>query len=247
MREHYFLINLILYSQSEIYDKMYDITNKYYKQFNYVKTIYYLHDERISDNFYNYESNILYVPGKNSWVPGLLDKTIKAFEYVNENYTYNYIVRPNISTVVNIPKLCNYLSNQINNDYIGSPYVLNLKWIDPISGVTDKRYWGLNFPSGTSYVLSKDVIDKIIVKKQTLHYELVDDLSLGVFYKDNNLSISKMDEKYFVSVQYFNGKPIDLLDFDNILFYRNKTDEDRNIDVENMKKIVNKLLLPIGI
>ena len=67
------ILNLVLYSKDNSYDKMYDITRRYYAKFYpQVKTIYYLFDDSISNP--TFKDDILLIPGKESYLPGILQK-----------------------------------------------------------------------------------------------------------------------------------------------------------------------------
>ena len=96
-------VNLVLYSEDREYDKMKEITEVYYDKFENVKTIYYKFDDKINDE-YKMEGNLLKIKGKETYVPGILEKTIKSMEYV-ANDQYDYLVRSNISTIVNFKLL----------------------------------------------------------------------------------------------------------------------------------------------
>ena len=75
------IINLVLYSNDNEYEKMYDLTKKYYSKFTNVKTIYYSFDENIIHE-YELNDDILRIKGKETYIPGILEKTINAFKYI---------------------------------------------------------------------------------------------------------------------------------------------------------------------
>ena len=78
------ILHLVLFSHdSGLYDVMYHITRKYYHTFENIKTVYYCFDENITDN-YSLIDDILYIKGTEGYIPNILDKTIKAFQYFNE-------------------------------------------------------------------------------------------------------------------------------------------------------------------
>jgi len=94
------ILNLVLYSRDDSYDKMKNITSKYYKNFDYVHTYYYCYDSNLEQD-YLLKDNILYIKGIETYTPGILQKTISALEYFkNDIPNYSYIVRSNISTII---------------------------------------------------------------------------------------------------------------------------------------------------
>jgi hypothetical protein len=117
----------------------------------------------------------------------------------------------------------------------------NLEWIDESSGVFDESLWGTKYASGTNIIISNDVAKNIINNKNLLDYNLVDDLSIGVYinkYLPNIINNNNSELiKCFVSTENNNFDNID----NSILFFRNRSSNDRNLDLKNMKKICKKL------
>ena len=76
--------------------------------------------------------------------------------FISDNCEYNYIIRTNISTILNIPKILEYCYNLPRyNIYTG--YILNLQWLDPSSGIFDTSFFNTYFASGTCIILSLDI------------------------------------------------------------------------------------------
>jgi hypothetical protein len=48
--------------------------------------------------------------GVESYIPGCLDKTVKSIEYCLHNYNFDFIFRTNMSSVVDLNKLYNLLT-----------------------------------------------------------------------------------------------------------------------------------------
>ena len=247
------ILNLVLYSKDNSYDKMYDITRRYYAKFYpQVKTIYYLFDDSISNP--TFKDDILLIPGKESYLPGILDKTIKAID-ITKNMDYDYLLRSNISTVVNIKMLLNYLTRNPDVDYGGSWALTHIRkgFRDPLNGINDDRYDGLDFISGTGIILSRNAVRNILENKNKIYYTVVDDVSIGFFFQRNtNIkpitfnSSQSYDEKdlskeYNTDIEQrehilpYKGS-INL----DIIFHRNRSSNREN-DVKNMKVICNIL------
>lgn len=239
------ILNLVLYSKGKEYDKMYNITRKYYSRFYpQVNTIYYMFDERV--NKPTITNDILIIPGKETYIPGILDKTLKAIEFTKgiKELNYDYLLRSNISTVVNIKMLLNYLSNNQNIDYGGSWKMTHLRkgFRDPGNGITNDRYDGLDFISGTGIILSKRAVDTLLKNKDKIDYSVIDDVSIGQFFKQNT-TIKPLSFNLTMSYQdYEENKNIkDLKDVINKnIFIRNRS-SDREKDVKNMEFIISLL------
>jgi len=233
-------VNLVLYSKDEDYEKMYKLTRDYYKTFKHVKTIYYKYNEDISSDF-TLKGDILDIKGKETYVPGILEKTLRAFNIVSTN-EFDYLVRSNISTIVNFDLLADYLSE--NPIGYGGGLKNVLHQLDESAGIVDDKYFGTEYASGTSIILSKNTLTDVLKFKDDFKKTFIDDVAIGIFV-DENLDITP---KYvpisrFVSIPNENGnasKIIDLIKDKNYIFYRNRQ-PDRKTDVAQMKVILDYL------
>lgn len=228
------ILHLVLYSSSIEYDKMYLLTRDYYKKFNNIITIYYTFS--LKYNIITLVDDILYIPGNDTYLPGILDKTIKAFLYCDLHYKYDYIVRSNISTIVNF----NLLSNKLNKtsiDYGGGQYLL-LRTIDVLNGITNNKYFGTYYVGGTAIIFSNKMIKLLLLNKDKLDYSVVDDVAIGVLIKEQfpDIAIS------YIQPMFYNTNPINMSDIasNQYLYYRNKTNNRMN-DVNHMKQIIDIL------
>lgn len=226
------ILHLVLYSDDIYYNQMYDITSKYYSKFKNIKTVYYKFSNQTLLN-----NDILTIEGTDTFLPGILDKTIKAFDYFKD-YDCDYIVRSNISTIINF----NLLSNELNKkpiDYAsGLVMYIDELYRDPHSGIINNRYSNTYYASGTNIILSKKLFNQILLKKNNIDYNIIDDVSIGVFIKQffPNIKLYEFKNKFiFVDDNNINNNN------EEIIFYRNRNNT-RDIDVKNMSYIVNKIL-----
>ncbi len=252
------LLNLVLYSLSnnkEYYEEMKEISHEYYKQFSNVTTIYYKYNSEI-DNDYELIDEILNIKGeKENYVPGILDKTIKAFEYCDKNNwleKYDYIIRSNASTLINFDLLIKELHiNPIL--FYGGGSVMDLQWNG--GGIIDNTWYGTLFVTGTSIILTPESVKHIIQNKHLLRYDIVDDVSLGIFFREHNPNVICQElpkEKYLRLPCCFNdpttlnlGLLKSLVNKDKIIFYRNScfiNNGNRKIDAVQMKYIADILM-----
>jgi len=204
------IVHLVLYSESDDYRKMYETTRPYYKRFPIV-TLYYMYSGT-SDPPY-VKDDILYLPGKESYIPGVLSKTIDALQWISERYEFDYIIRSNISTVINIPGVIAELSKE-KIDY-GGGFVGPLSTIGIGYGVKEEHI-GTIYTSGTFIILSKEAVDTLLKTKGDIQYDVIDDVSFGLWAKGR-----------------YEAKQVN-----SQLFHRNRS-EDRKNDVLNMKNQIN--------
>lgn len=244
------ILLLILFSHDENYDSMYEITSCYYSKFANVKTIYYTYSNEIHDDFMLI-NNILYIKGTESHIPGILDKTIKAFKYFeyemkSNNDHYDYIIRSNISTLILFDML-EKLLYEYPVEY-GGGLMFNLSWFSQHDGIVDNTWFNTLFCSGTSIIFSKSTFLKMMLNIHYIRMNIIDDVSIGIFFKECFPNITpkslNLTGEEFVHVPDMNKNMDELNLFvtnhKKAIFYRNKNN-DRFIDIIQMKHIISFL------
>lgn len=233
------ILHLVLYSNDLNYDDMYKSTRTYYHLFNNVKTYYYKYDENII-NDYEIKNDIILLRGKEKSIVSV-DKTMKALNMFDCNL-FDYVVRSNISTIVNFDLLINYLSNSKNtNTHVveyGGGHIFNLTWTDPNYGIHDNTFFGTNYVSGTCIILSKNICQYLKSNIEKIHNHIVDDLAIGVFLKD--IPITDIGNFYIVCNLYGNYQNIKQI-MNNIIFYRNRN-YSRELDAQQIREIIRLLI-----
>jgi hypothetical protein len=187
MKEYYDLIMLVIANQTN--DNCYnDFINEYWSKFiKYVNNnksnlkIFLLFGEKPIDINID-DSNILITNTKECLIPGILHKTINAFEYCNNTYNYKHILRTNLSSFFILDKL---LEMNYNLSDKGVYAGLEFKW-----GIGGSEIW-----------LSNDVITYIVLNKNKLNYNKIDDVSIGMLLRNkfNKLNIDLYNPFYMLN------------------------------------------------
>jgi len=254
------ILHIIIYSESNIndnikegtYENMQKLLSNYYKKFNNnVLTYFVKYDNNIKDTYgteYYIENNIIYIDGEESFMPGILEKTLYSIKYLNI-LEYDYLVRSNVSTIIEFNKLISYLENN-PIDYYGSGKLINLQcsgW----NGVKDSSFFGTLFASGTSIIFTKKAIDDILNNINLVRLDIIDDVSLGIFVREykKNVIPKEIDKKHYCDVPFFLKDENNINSFkkyiknNDFIFYRNKCFgiyvKHREIDYIQMQIIVN--------
>jgi hypothetical protein len=230
-------INLVLYSDNAEYNEMKEITHKYYKKIENVKTIYYKYYEKMNEE-YLMEGDVLKIKGKETYVPGILEKTVKAMEYV-ENDEYDYLVRSNISTIVDFKLLDEELKKK-PIEY-GGGLINNLQKLDENAGIKDDAHFGLNYVSGTAIIMSKNTLKEMIKQKDKIDYKIVDDVSIGALMRLLKKEPVLVKEGSFFIVSEGEENIIKNISEKSYIFYRNRN-PDRKTDVKQMRIIIDHLM-----
>ena len=226
------LLNLIMYSETVHFSKMRDILRPYLitLQKSDVTYLFYCYSPTIKSD-YVIEGDTLYIKGTESYVPGTIDKTVKAISIVSDLYKFTHIVRSNISTIVNFGLLIEHMKIEYV-DYAGG-MVMTVTRIDKGSGITDDQYNGIRYVSGTCIILSKKAVDLLLCNVHNINYTVVDDLSLGLFYAKHGICAVKIDRMGYNVDRYVPTK----------LFYRNRRPnrfDDCSIMIRILSRIMNK-------
>jgi hypothetical protein len=115
----------------------------------------------------------IYVYGTESYIPGILHKTIEAFRFCQNNFNVDFYFRTNISSMIYYNKLIQFI-NTINQKI----------YISAIIGPGP-------FPSGSGYVISKDLVDILINNTHKLNYDVIDDVAVGLLLNTFNIKITE--------------------------------------------------------
>jgi len=240
------ILNLVLYSTDNggSYDKMQKMTNEYYKRFSFVTTYYYCFKPDLEKK-YELVDNILYVKGDESYTPGILQKTIDAFEYFKDEIpNYKYIVRSNISTIVRF----DLLEVDLRNNAVG--YGCALCWNMEYNNRKHELPENLViFSSGTSIIFSTDVLMNMLNNKDKIDMGLIDDVSIGKFVQNEMPEVEmqpvlKTTTNFgFHFVPNFDEdreKIRELIKDNKIIFFRNHNGN-RELDANQMRIIIDIL------
>jgi hypothetical protein len=158
-------------------------------------------------------------------------KTLMAFEWVNENYNYEYIYRSNLGAYVDTNNLVSFLKDKpLKNFYCG------------VIERAQKRQL-FDFASGAGYFLSRDLIKLCIKYKDNWPEQIQpDDQTLGYFF--NTLKIPIYPGAYRKNIcndrTTFNVTDTDTFVpslLKSEIYHVRLRSHDRKKDIENMQKI----------
>lgn len=228
------ILVLRIFSHSERYDKMYDIHRKYGDE-----SIYVIHNPDLESEYrYTDTTKLLEIKGHETYIPGILIKTLKAIDICLKLFDFDILVRSNISTIINKDVLEEKLSKHDISGLFYGGSIVNLISFQPQYGYTIEQFndlYGLKYIPGTNKILSRELCYKLITG--TLDYTLLDDLSIGKFCLDNNImpvdlsnrNTIAFDLKRLTQEQLISGTKTAML----YPFHRFRTDND--YDITNME------------
>ena len=103
------ILLLIIFSNNSLYDEMLEIQKTYIHKHKNINTYFVTFNEEQMERVV-IKDNIIYIKGRESYINILL-KTLEALEYINTHFKnkYDFVVRSNISTIINLDTLYKYL------------------------------------------------------------------------------------------------------------------------------------------
>ena len=212
------LIILILASDDIYYLQMQELWRIYMNNHKNIKSYFMKYDPTLQNDIAIIKDTI-FIKGNESLVPGCLDKTIKSIDFLQKNIEFDFIFRTNLSSVVDLNKLYNLLNDNIE--------------CSGIIGNCDR----IKFVSGAGILLSKNVCQLLITQKNTLNYNIIDDVSLGLFFTNNNINITSLTR--FEAYNYEHDVSVitkeTIRDF---YHFRCKSDKNNLKTIELMRKII---------
>jgi len=264
-KTHYTAICLIIASQSEVYDKMANLWRKYMNKNPNIKSYFLYCDPHIEADIFITDDKIIYKHEENH-APGILFKTFAGIHIANTYFSYDFIVRPNISSVFHFDRLIQFLKNHPTSKFVYAiPGFLALNTdrsdykllkdcikntVPPENYDKQFYFYGINYITmhGAGYIFSKDIGEQLIktIQERPIHesiINLVDDCAISIliniFHKYHEI-LYTLNHVYFP----FRQNEPKQLENKNIFHFRNQhvglDDENRNIDLSLMTEQIEK-------
>ncbi len=236
------ILILSIYSSSPLYSQMLQIQRKQDISSIYPDITRYFIEFRSQSKPIEIVGDFIYVKGQEVRM-GITQKTLLALNYLIKELgqTYDFIIRTNISTIINLQQLTQYLNSIPKSNIYCSGNVLNLQWLDHTSGIRDKKLFGTLYAAGTSIILSQDVALNMIGNIDKFRFDIVDDVSFGVYMQ--NYLPNVLDNLKNYKASYLIVEPnTNLNDSIGYVFIRNRinnNDNKRQKDLINMEQIIN--------
>jgi len=240
------ILCLSIYNDNVEYKQMFEIQKKYLQ---FLKTkidlIYYFITFKELDGLdylIDADNFTLYINGKETYIPGILDKTIIALDIVTNqlNVEYDFFFRTTVATSINFIELYNYIDSLTINEklfyYIGT--FNKLKWLDANAGIIDKTYYGTRYCGGGFIMVNKGLAINIINNKHKLISSLIDDCSIGEYINNCGEDVIEIMVNNLVSYNSHNPN----FDKKKLGHFNNSNKNNRIIDVNNLQIQTNNYI-----
>ncbi len=222
---HYKYIFLIIDSDTNhLYDHNRNIIRKYMNIIPDIKSFFIMMDNDISNILI--DGDTIKVLGVESLYPGIIIKTLKSMEFCLNNFSFDYIIRTNISSFWNLYSLINLYDT-----------LPRQKLIQAIIG-----HHGCVFPSGSGMIISRDIISLMVSNKEEFNMTINDDVSVGQFLQKYNITITAgLRYDYTSNNENISPSDIDKMLHDNHYHYRIKDNSDRQHDKNIFDMLYNSI------
>ena len=171
---------------------------------NYIKYYHVIGEETLETEYkLDNENQILWIKVEDDY-NSLPKKVIRAFQAVNELFTFKYIFKTDDDQILTKPKFFDIITNLIKNmspspHYGGyivdvkQPYLSQYNRIHP-ELPKELPLYKTKYCSGRFYFLSRNVISYLISKRENIEKEYLEDYAIGYnlhdIFKTNILHIS---------------------------------------------------------
>ncbi len=174
------VLMLVIYSPSPLYDAQRDFWRRYMNSSPHI-ACYFITFSDVAE--IRLDGDTLHLPGTESY-EGITKKTLDALDYFLRRDSYDFIIRTNISSIWDYPKLLTYLQTlPTTNVYAGLP-----------GGTRGQMSW----VSGAGITLTPDVCKKLLDAREfALGFNIIDDVDFGYTFERIGVPIT-LGQRYDV-------------------------------------------------
>jgi hypothetical protein len=263
MKKHYKTILLVLASEDVPIESVFQKAQKdAWPLYPFMKSVYEAYMFQHPDikvlfvygagtTFAKQDYDLIYEDIPEKYYPGMLAKTMRAFEHIDSTYSYDYLIRTNLSTFWDFDRLVEHL-NTLPPSCISGTRIL----------IKDKS---LDYVAGFDLLISSDIVKKILpfsneILQSKVYLNLEDialnaaikkyaEVSMDSHFVPNTSSFismipSSQEAKNGMLTEFSEQKYLSIRDHqiaNNLNHFRIKTYTNRSID----KQVLSRLLLDI--
>jgi len=202
------ILMLVIASYDDKYANIVETWKKYANKFENVKIyLLYCRDDLTEQIVVNDDDCTIFYNCEESFIPGIFLKSIYSMHYFKNRYNYDYLIRTNLSSFYNIPKLVSFLDKQPRHNYVGGIFC---------------EYYVIDFVSGAGIVMSRDIAEKIV--DTCIISDSVSGSKTGVL----NENIQYYVNNYYddIVIAYLINLHIDPVNYKNNIIHRYSVEEE---------------------
>jgi len=181
------ILHLVISAKNSYYDSMFQSLAALYGKQQSVRT-YFVEFHSKANEETTITDNKIILRGTESYVPGILRKTIDALLLLeSELDKYDILVRSNLSTAINFNYLFEYIesvSSPVGQSMYFGANLLRLRGINPPFGIHDSKWEDTIYAEGTLIGMTPDIVKHILLHRHYLPTTLIDDVAIGVYMRE---------------------------------------------------------------
>uniref|UniRef100_A0A6C0AQ00 Uncharacterized protein n=1 Tax=viral metagenome TaxID=1070528 RepID=A0A6C0AQ00_9ZZZZ len=185
MTNHYKFVFLIIDSDSEsCYNENRTIIRSFMNSHPNIKTFFVRMNPDQTDPV-RLIGDVLMCRGTESFIPGILEKTLTSMEYCLRNISFDFCIRTNLSSFWNFKELLHSSTTFPKEGFVSA----HLGQYNETKAL-GTPYYGVTFPSGSGYICSRDIIELYTANRSSFIMDLPDDVAIGQFLLTKNIPIN---------------------------------------------------------
>jgi len=130
------------------------------------------------------KDDTLYCKRKESFVPGILEKTLDAMNYCIHHYSFDYMIRTNLSSFWNFNELLKLGETLPQTKCVSASIVTYAE-----KKAALHPYFNKPFPSGAGILISRDIVELFCASRSEFDKDLPDDVALGQFLFNRDIPV----------------------------------------------------------
>lgn len=189
--EHYKFIILIIDSDSDpVYASFREIIRKYMNTYpNDIKSFFIRRSSDIHE--LTVQGDTIYTHGEENFIPGIFEKTIHSMDFCLKNYSFDFLIRTNMSSFLNYHCLLEKYATFSRNKFVCAVRCV---------------YNNIPFPSGAFGIMSRDVVNHCVMNyEKGDRYKYYDDVVLGQLIGLQGVDITYADR---FQIMYYTNKNV---------------------------------------
>jgi hypothetical protein len=157
---------------------------------------------------YEIEGDVIWSKTQESWVPGILVKTLYSMESLLPRLKeFDYVIRPNLSSFYVFPRLLEFLKTAPREKCYCGPRLCD------------------RFLSGAGFILSRDMAEMLVEnKEEILRSPDPDDVAIGDFLRSRGIPMLGVDWRIFNNLNVWNQEKDQIPS--SIFHFRTKNDDE---------------------
>ena len=236
---------LVIYNENNYYRRMMELQQEYLKHGKNFD-VYYVEFRQDIDEDITIKNNIICIKGGEHLLR-ITKKTIIGLDYLLNTLgkKYDYVIRTNISTLINFDVLEKELENIPKKNVYATANPMRVNNLDYRSGINKGIYNGTRYAHGTCIIMSIDIVNNMIENRDKIDESIVDDVTFALYLKEYNKEAYENLSNYKFSALYMKN-PFDYstdIDFKAGSFIRTKSCRKKNIHhgFEIYEKIIKSI------